>query len=49
MQEIAWNHFRASAAERITGMPGEQQRIKRARGQLSRLDSHRCTQCANVG
>lgn len=41
MKEIAWHRFRASAAERITGMPGEQQRIKRARGQLSRLDSHR--------
>ncbi len=41
MQEIAWHRFRASAAERITGMPSEQQRIKRARGQLSQLDSLR--------
>jgi hypothetical protein len=37
MKTIAWHRFRASAAERITGMPLDQQRIRRAKRQLTSL------------
>lgn len=35
MMEMEYRHFGAADAERITGMPVDQQRIKRARGQLA--------------